>query len=304
MGGVVGIYLVFLIVYEHFVMGIMKAVMPSQNAHQIGQRVIDMLQENGSISINIFVDLLLCALVTFFINYRPTKYFQGNKVYIFRAFVAFPIIYELASIIVKVLVSAQTIAIPPYIIPLLTTKPPVAFIIFIVMALFVKHRERYYIKRGRTHEDYKEFLKTNVNSLHFSLSLTYTIIFAAILDLVIFLSISAAIVATNYKEGTDLNQLVIYTFTIVSSWGFGKCVTMLFLIPIVILFDYKKTYKDNKMDLIIPVAGVAILVLLYIEGLFEVARAYLIKTMQDVNQEEPVEAAKHALKAIMTRIRK
>ena len=303
-GGVVGIYLVFLIVYEHFVMGIMKAVMPSQNAHQIGQRVIDMLQENGSISINIFVDLLLCALVTFFINYRPTKYFQGNKVCIFRAFVAFPILYELASIVVKVLVSAQTIAIPPYIIPLLTTKPPVAFIIFIVMALFVKNRERYYIKKGRTHEDYKEFLKTNVNSLHFSLSLTYTIIFAAILDLVIFLSISAAIVATNYKEGTDLNQLVIYTFTIVSSWGFGKCVTMLFLIPIVILFDYKKTYKDNKMDIIIPVAGVAILVLLYIEGLFEVARAYLIKTMQDVNQEEPVEAAKHALKAIMTRIRK
>ena len=167
-GGFIGIYLVFLLVYEHYVLGIMKALTTTETAHSLGQQVIAMLDENGSISLNIFVDLLLCALVTFFINYQPTKYFQGKKKYLFRAFVALPILYEMASITVKMLYSAQVLVITPYILPLLTTKPPVAFIIFIVMALFVKNRERYYIKKGRTHEDYKIFLKTNVNSLHFS----------------------------------------------------------------------------------------------------------------------------------------
>ena len=303
-GGVIGIYLVFLLVYEHYVLGIMKALTTTETAHSLGQQFIETLEENGSIAINIFVDLLLCALVTFFINYRPTKYFQGKKILIFRAFVALPILYEIASITVKMLYSAQILVITPYILPLLTTKPPVAFVIFIIMALFVKNRERYYIKKGRTHEDYKAFLKTNVNSLHFSLSLIYTIIFAAILDLVIFLVLSLIIVSKNYTEGTDLNQLVIASFTMVASWGFGKCITMLLLIPILILFDYKKTYKDNKLDIIIPVAGVAILALLYIEGLFEIARAFLVKMKESVEQEEPVEAAKHVLKVILMRIRK
>lgn len=33
----------------------------------------------GFISFNIFIDLTLCTLVMFFINYNPKKYFQGKK---------------------------------------------------------------------------------------------------------------------------------------------------------------------------------------------------------------------------------
>lgn len=306
-GAALGIFLVFIFVYEHFFIGITSAISggDTKGAHEFGQELISYLNFNGALSFNMFIDLLLCTLVTFFINYNPKKYFQGKKIYIFRSFVALPIMYEIASILIKILVASQTVSITPIIIPLLTTKPPMAFLIFIAAAIFVKNRERFYIKNGRTHEDYKNFLNTNVNSLHFSIFLAVAILIAVALDITAFLGILVGEVSRYNVNDPNFGEYLMYWAQTVYSWGFGQCVIMILLIPVILLFDYKKTYKNNMLDIVIPLAGVILMVFVTIEGLFEVAKFYIIKYLNEVPpEEEPTEAAKQIIKQIAERIRK
>ena len=305
-GGAVGIILAFVFLYLHFFVGIMSAASGSpKSAFEIGQLLIGYLNAGGGLSFNIFVDLALCTLVTFFINYRPTKYFQGKKMYIFRAFVALPILYELTSILLKVLVASEVIVISPFVLPFLTTKPPMAFFIFLAAALFVKNRERFYIKKGKTHEDYKEFLDTNVNSLHFSLFLVTAIIIAVVLDLFAFLGILVGELSRYDVNDPNFSNYIFAWAKVVYSWGFGQCLIMIFLVPIILLFDYKKTYKNKKIDTLIPIIGIALMLLVYVEGLFEVAKVYIIKLMNETNQEGGAsEMAKNVIKQIASKFRK
>lgn len=306
-GAAIGIFLAFIFVYEHFFIGIMSAISggDTKGAHEFGQELIRYLNFNGALSFNMFIDLLLCTLVTFFINYNPTKYFQGKKIFIFRSFVVLPIMYEIASILIKVLVASQTMTISPFIIPLLTTKPPMAFLIFIAAAIFVKNRERFYIKNGRTHEDYKSFLNTNVNSLHFAIFLVIAILIAVALDITAFLGILVGEMARYNVNDPNFGEYILYWAQTVYSWGFGQCVIMILLIPLILLFDYKKTYKNNMVDIIIPLAGVILMVLVTVEGLFEVAKFYIIKYMNEApGEEEPAELAKQIVKQIAEKFRK
>ena len=287
--GAIGIYALIIIIYLHFGVGLLHAISGDWEESFVTATVfINAINSSGTLSLNIFIDLLLCALVTFFINYRPTKYFQGEKLYIFRSLVAIPIIYELGSIALKLLASTGTIMISPFVIPLLTTKPPVAFLIFIVLALFVKNRERFYVKKGKTHEDYKNFLNTNVNRLHFSLTLVYTIIGAVILDILLWIIISAINYNVMLVKGIDpsSDDLIVLAITSTYNMGFGKCLLMVFIIPLIIFFDYTKTYTNKKIDLFIPIVGIGLLAILYIEGLFEIAKAYLIDMARKAKEAE------------------
>ena len=276
--GAAGLYLLFILVYLHFGVGLMYSVLGNwKDAFWTVDTFVSLINSSGSLSFNIFIDLILCSLVTFFMNYRPTKYFQDKKIYIFRAFVTLPILYELGSITLKMLASGGLVSISPFLIPLLTTKPPVAFLIFIVLALFVKNREKFYIKHGKTHEEYKSFLNTNVNRLHFSLFLSFTIIAAVILDIVLFIVVFVFKLASYQGEVTDANASIIVDAMLKSTYsmGFGGCLPMILILPLIMFFDYTKTYKNKIVDVIIPVAGVALLILVYIEGLFEVFAGFL-----------------------------
>ncbi len=290
--GSIGLFLLFLIVYLHFGVGLFRAITGSwDSAFETVNALITGLTAGG-FTFNIFIDLLLCTLVTFFINYQPTEHFQGKKIYLFRAFVAIPILYELASIVVKLLTPYGLIGIHPLVIPLLTTKPPVAFLIFVFCALFVKSRERHYIKHGKTHEEYKDFLHTNVNRLHFALFLVTAVIGGVILDTLLFVVISIIKVAIfPVTEDPELmEQLVLNAFASTYATGFGACLPMLLIIPLLIFFDYTKTHENKMMDIIIPVAGIVLLILLYIEGLFEISKGYiadLVKKAQEAEEENP-----------------
>ena len=52
-------------------------------------------------------------------------------------------------------------AIPVIFFPLLTVKPPMTFVEFMVMAIFIKTREYRFCRHGKTRADYRESLKTN-----------------------------------------------------------------------------------------------------------------------------------------------
>ena len=86
------LFIAFIIIYRHFLIGIADAIMSGGGQTTI-DGILSKIFGNGFIAFNIFIDLFLCALSTFFINYTPKEYFKGKKIYIFRAFVIFPILY-------------------------------------------------------------------------------------------------------------------------------------------------------------------------------------------------------------------
>ena len=298
-------FLVFLLVYEYFLVGTLSIIDPT-GAQETVARLFEAIASKGFLSFNIFIDLLLCTLLTFFINYHPTKFFQGKKIYIFRLFALLPILYEIGSLALKILSSLDVMTLHPLFFPLLTTKSPLAFVIFIVMALFIKKRERYYIKKGKTHEDYKEFIKTNVNSLHFSITLSVTVLCVAILDAIAFVLISLLIAIGKLSPDMteEMKYAVIYTsFNTVHNWGFFNCVSMILIIPLLLLFDYKKTYKDNKIDTFIPVAGIGLVVLVYLFVGYEVLKAYIVGLLSSNNDGgEPIAPLFHKASNLIRRI--
>ena len=297
----------FIFVYEYYVVGTFAIAVGYSDANEMVRGFFRAASTNGFITFNIFIDLLLCTLVTFFTNYRPTKYFQGKKIVIFRLFTLLPIFYELGSIAIKILISTNNLSISPIIFPFLTTKPPVTFFIFVVLALFMKNREKFYLKKGKTHEEYLQFQKTNVNSWHFSSFLSVTIAISAIIDIIIFVIVSMIVLTASLPSGEVDDIVVIQTFTDtfdkLISWGLGKTATMILIIPLVLLFDYRKTYKNNYIDIIIPAGGIALLILVYLEGGYEVIKQYLVNMIRE-SEKEPEEAATILLDNIKNIIRK
>lgn len=280
------IYFIFVIIYQHYFVGFMNAFAPGEGDNLVAT-IIDALSKQGFLSFNIFIDLLLCTLITFFINYRPKKYFQDKKIYIFRSLVILPILYELGSITLKVLASNDIIYLSAFVYPLLTTKAPMAFLIFVSMAVFIKNREKHFLKNGKTHEDYLAFQNTNVNSLQFSARLGLTIFLAVIFDFVFtFLLIIAFTFFSSIPEGVDVTTFMLFQLEKINSWGFGQTLPLLIIIPLVLLFDYKKTHKNEMVDIFIPVAGIIAIGIVYLEGGFEILRNFLIERSNSSNDNQ------------------
>lgn len=267
------VFFAFLIVYQHYFLEMLTAVVGDE-AQTTLKKIMALAAPGGYITFNFFLDLFLCTLVTFFLNYTPEHYFQGKKVIIFRLFALLPSLYELGSLALKILASNSLIEIHPLLFPLLTTKPPVTFLIFVMMAFFIKNREKYFLKLGKTHEDFVIYETTNLHSLQFSVRLAISILLAAIIDVVLYLVLGgimiAAYIPTGEISGDD--PFFVAVFNTVYSWGFLQTLPLLAIIPLVLLFDYKKTYKNNMIDIVIPIAGVAMVVLVYLEGGFQIIR--------------------------------
>ncbi len=284
-GGAIGIFLAFLFIYLHYVVGILSAIGLGSDAHSTASAIVGLMAKEGFFSFNIFVDLLLCCLLTFFLNYRPKDFFQGKLIYLFRALALLPILYELGSIALKITSSMGVISLSPIVYPLLTTKPPLAFIIFLAVALFVKNRERFFRKKGKTMEEFDSFQDSNVNRAHFCSFLILSIFIAAILDIVLLIVLGAGVLSTVPPElaqqiTQDPNATVMTIemgLNTVISWGFGKTIPMVLVIPIIIFYDYRKTYDNKIVDIIIPAAGVLLIILTTFEGGFLVLRSFLAK---------------------------
>jgi hypothetical protein len=222
----------------------------------------------GYFAFNLFIDLLLCAMLMYFLNERPKRVFTGKRVLIFRAFAALPILYETASILLKALATAGKVRLPLILFPFLTVKPPLTFLVFLVMAVFIKRREVRYCRSGRTYEEYLGFLDTNRNSWDFARFTAKILAVAGMLDLILVLGVilsqtglEAEADAANIAEMMDR-----------SAFGLGESFSLLLLAPIMLLFSYTRTHKNKILDTLIPAIGVAAIVLAYLEGLYQVLR--------------------------------
>ena len=214
------------------------------------------------LQLNVFTDLFLFVSFHFFMNYNPKKYFTGNKIIIFRLLMIIPIAYVIASYTLKVLSALGTITLAFYFYPFMCTKSPLVLLVFVFLSLWIKVREKWFIRLGATHEQYQKFLKTNRNSLSYSIQLSIIIVIVAIVDILLFFG-SLIIFALN--QISDFNDF----FAIISSIGIGSGASLLLAIPFILLYSYTKDHKNNLIDLFLPVAGIASILIIYIEVAYQ-----------------------------------
>ena len=269
-GAMAALFLVFMIFFNRYVVGTVGLLLQdSKEAYPLVMTSFYGVSPKGFFAFNIFVDLFLCTLVMYFMNARPTKIFTGKKIYIFRAFTLFPIAYEVASIILKGSAAAGDILLPSWVFPLLTVKPPMTFLVFVFLAIHIKTRELRYCRHGKTHEEYQEFLKTNRNAWHFSVYAAVVLFIAGVIDLVIAIFLLAKQAGSAEALNAIMESEKAFKNTIAISIGFGKASCLIFFAPIVLLFNYTKIPKNKTVGMLIPVAGILLIVLIGVQGIYQ-----------------------------------
>ena len=183
-----GLYYLFF--YRYLIGGLEALITDPSQAMPTIQSALDQAVPYGFLCFNLFVDLLLCTLVMLFLNYKPKHIFKGKSVVIFRLLTLLPIGYEVGCMAMKIQSARGMIEIPAWAYPLLPVKPPMTFVLFIALAVYVKTRELRFRRHGKTHEEYKAFLKTNRNSWNFSVFLAIMMVIVSILDLGVVLGFS------------------------------------------------------------------------------------------------------------------
>ena len=268
-GAALGMYLLGNFVVFHYGRGLMNSISPTTwgEAADLFGLLLPALGKNGYV-FNIFIDLFLCSLMYFFLYYQPKKYFKDKKIIWFRLMVLLPILYEIGAMIIKFRISFVYMIIPSYVFFLLTSKPPFMLLAFLLLILLFKIDERKHIKKlNKTEKELEEHKKTNAHSLLVSLQMSVIFIVVTILDVIVSLLVFAGVsVQMHALEDQALlsgiaNQL--------SNIGFFGSATLVILIPVFILFSYKKEPKNKNIDKFIPIVGIGLILFVYVEGIFQ-----------------------------------
>ena len=278
-GLAVGLYLLANIIVFHYGFRSLLAIGGAQNwadAARFFGALLPLFGQTGY-TLNIFIDMLLVVLMFFFINYEPqTKAFQGWRIGLFRAMFILPVAYEVGGIILKYFITMGKFTIPSPIFFLLPSKPPLIFIAFVIIVLGLKISEIAYIKRpGNSKESFLEHIKTKAHSLKISIGISAAFLAMALVDLVLVVIIyivTSSHYAAAFPEYTaeQIEMLTMLRLNDFTSIGIGDSVGLVLAIPLVLLFSYTKQHKNPKIDLFIPIAGVALIALVLFEGTFQV----------------------------------
>ena len=271
-GSALGIALLFELLYHRYMVGAVDAFVGDRLVSlDICNWVFSMANPMGFATFNIFLDLFLTTCVVFFLNYTPQKYFQGDKLKFFRAMVALPIIYEFVSIALKVMANSGDFALPISIFPFLTAKPPMMFFVFLAVVIYMKTREGRFCKAGRTHEEYVAYLNTNRSRFDFAKFTAIMCLIAGLIDggIALFAIISdfnsnAALLETMTPEAKDIFLTNIFYKYL--NAGFGGAADLVTFAPVMLLFDYTRTYENTTVEMAIPLGAIVVLVFIYLEA--------------------------------------
>ena len=244
------VVVLYLLVTEHYLLEVGTAITedPAMVQKGIEDLLFSMTMEGG-LSFNLFLDMFLCTLLLFFLEYDPKRFFTGKKRIIFRCFAILPILYEAGSLAVRIMITYEMIQPSFLIYPFLTTKPILSFVLFVILVFFIKFREFRFLRHGRTKEEFKAFSQTNRHSLHFSVFASVMILITCVMDFILF------VILTFVRMG-PLEEVVEYTEEMlaenavrssaaVAGWGIGKHMAMVVIIPIILLFSYTRTHKNE-----------------------------------------------------------
>ena len=331
--------LFYLVFYRYIVGGLAAFLKEPSDALPAVTTLLSLFLPYGFASFNIFVDLFLCTLTMIFLNYNPRRVFVGKARFIFRLFALLPIGYEVGCMLLKLYAAKGLIRIPVWAYPLLTVKPPMTFVLFVALVLFVKTRELRFRRHGKTHEEYKAFLKTRRNSLNFSVFLAIMLAVVSIADLLVVVGFSLGEVSQSLKAGDEaaqieaaqleatteeemqgeaasveeeeipeevqlllaqlelslgdesvpteelteeeiraleeaaheaqINASIDTGIRLAQAVGFGGSMYLIFLAPLVLLLSYTRKPRNRLVNTLIPVAGVALILIVYVEGVHQ-----------------------------------
>ena len=220
------------------------------------------------VNINIFADIFVLGLFHFFVNYNPKVYFQGKKIIIFRSLCIIPILYIIISNILIILSGTTKFILPFYIYPFITVRSPSVCLIFICTSLWIKNRERTFLKLGSTKKEYKKFILTNRNSLSYSIFLSSVIVIFCVIEFIVMM-----IFCGYQKSVNNANDIQIDALT--KLYGFGECFSLIISIPFIMLYSYTKTHENKMYDVAIPFIGIGISFFIYIEGIYQILTHFI-----------------------------
>lgn len=223
----------------------------------------------GFVAFNLFIDLFLCTLFMFFLNARPKRVLTGKKVLILRVLVLLPLAWEAASWILKWKSAQGSITLPFWCFPLLTVKPPVTFVVFMLLAVYMKTRELRFCRHGRSHEEYLAFLKTNRNSFHFSVFLAVILVLAALMDFIILMVLMGLQAGSLEMLANEAEARFMEFSSAAVAVGFGGAVSLLFVAPLVLLYSYTREPANKMISMLIPVVGIVLILILFLEGIHQ-----------------------------------
>ena len=217
---------------------------------------------SDKVQVNVFADLFAFSLFHFFMNYTPKRVFKGKLLIIFRLFALLPIFFVIVSYILKILSATKVIELSFYVFPFLTTKSPIVYFVFVVASLWIKHRERMFLKLGATREEYHQFLNTNRNSLSVSIHLSLIILLSVVFDGLLFLF-------SFIHYGIHGLPLDTFSEVVVDVYGVGQSSMMVLIIPFIFLYSYKRKHIDSRIDIAVPIVGIALIVVIYVEAIYQ-----------------------------------
>ncbi len=134
----------------------------AETLQAVEQLIITLLNE--FISLNVFVDLFLCACFFFFMFYRPKK-----NVFLFRICIALPILYLITGYVLTVLRKYGILSLNFYAVSFLPSKKPIAYAIVFAILIYLK------VFNGGG----DEFI---IDSRSFALYLSLAVVFFCIID--------------------------------------------------------------------------------------------------------------------------
>jgi len=207
--------------------------------------------------LNMFVDMFMCVLFYFFFNFKPSKGFQGKKIFIFRSLSAIPFIYEFASLTFRLLTINPAYKIDGWVFPLLCTKPPYMFLSFVLICIYMKEREKRFFKKGGTQEEYEKYLNSDENFSDFNTVVGMTFLATVVLDYIFFgLMVSAV--------GASIGNYWV-AYKRVSKIGIGSSMGMILMCPIMSIYSYKKEVPKTTWEPLLPLIGIILYVLMAVE---------------------------------------
>ena len=227
--------------------------------------------------LNIFIDMFLYWLIYFFLMFKP-KNASKNKTLVFRFLVTLPILYEIGGIVVKFLICSINLQLPCFVLFMLPSKSPLISLAVIALFFCLKVFRTRYLKRFENKQidveaRYKDYMQTNAYCLKISILITTVFFIEWILDSAVLIGIffkffNEAIALPLPQEG--IIEYITNYINLWFGWGFGTSITMIFALPIIFFFCIKKKCKNPGADILVPICGIGIIVVLYAVGLFDI----------------------------------
>lgn len=184
------------------------------------------------LNVNVFLDLFVCTVFFFFMEYRP-KRLTGGKLMLFRCGAILPAAWLLVGVMLTGMNRAQWVEmnLPVKVVALLPSRKLPGLMLFICMMMYVKYHETEILSRGGTVEDVDAFMSSNRSSFRFSLFIC-----------VVLAALSLADWGMSFVAGGKLID-----------WGIGGTPTLFLAIPFVLLFSYQRKPRFKALDLFVPV---------------------------------------------------